>query len=45
MRKTLEKELIEYLRRIDKCENMAQVCFIYDHMPEKIKRLVSDTEE
>jgi len=35
-----EKQLIEVLKRLDKCENMAQVCFLFDTLPKEIKRLI-----
>ena len=40
MKKVTKKELIEILKRIDKCENMAQVCFLFDHLPEEIKEII-----
>jgi hypothetical protein len=41
MRVTVKK-LIEALKRLDKCENMAQVCFVFDTLPKEIKRLIEE---
>lgn len=32
-----KKQLIEILKRLDACENMAQVCYVFDHLPKEIK--------
>lgn len=39
------KRLIEALKRLDKCENMAQVCFVFDTLPVEVKRLVEEDEK
>lgn len=41
MRVTVKK-LIESLKRLDKAENMAQVCFIFDTFPVEIKKLLEE---
>ena len=35
-----KKQLIEIIKRIDKCENMAQVCFLFDNLPNEIKEII-----
>ena len=40
MKRVTVKKLIEILKRIDKCENMAQVCFLFDTLPEEIKSVL-----
>jgi hypothetical protein len=39
MRVTVKK-LVEALKRLDKAENMAQVCYIFDTLPKEIKEAV-----
>jgi hypothetical protein len=41
MRVTVKK-LIEVLQRLDKCENMAQVCWIFDALPKEVKELIEE---
>jgi hypothetical protein len=41
MRVTISK-LIEVLKRLDKCENMAQVCFVFDTLPKEVKELIEE---
>lgn len=31
-----KKQLIEILKRVDKCENMVQICFLFDTLPREI---------
>lgn len=40
----MKRKLIEILKRLDKCENMAQVCFVFDHLPKEIKELLKEEE-
>lgn len=40
-----EKELVEVLKRLDRCENMAQVCFVFDSLSSRVKRLLRCTED
>ena len=40
MKRVTTKKLIEILKRIDKCENFMQVCFLFDHLPEEIKSII-----
>jgi hypothetical protein len=35
--------LVEVLQRLERCENMAQVCWIFDKLPVEIKTLVDVT--
>ena len=37
-----EMELVEVLKRLDRCENHAQICYVFDHIPEKIKMLLRE---
>ena len=39
MRVTI-KSLTEILKRLDRCENMAQVCWIFDTLPKPVKNLI-----
>lgn len=41
MRVTVKK-LVEALKRLDKCENMAQVCYAFDTLPIEIKKLLEE---
>lgn len=37
--------LIEILARIDRAENMAQVCWIYDSLDEEVTRLIQEARD
>jgi hypothetical protein len=44
MRVTIKK-LVEVLQRLDRCENMAQVCHVFDTMPTEIREKVAESIE
>lgn len=41
-KKVTETDLLEIVKRLDKCTNHAQACFIFDSLPEEIKALLKE---
>lgn len=44
MKRVTVKKLIKILNQLDKCENMAQVCYMFDILPKEIKQRLEEAE-